>query len=86
MIEKRIKMNQNSAKLLFKELPYYNVNIQLAHGQFNNLLGQTLHSKNYLEKLHSLYDLDLFKTNLPSTNDIDPNTQFDNIRSNYYSP
>lgn len=80
------RMNLNSVKMLFKELPYYNVNIQLAHGQFNNLLNQKLHCKNNLDKLHSLYDLDLFKTNLPTTNDIDSNLQFNNIRSNYYSP
>jgi len=84
-----MKVNNNDQKLtrsFFREMPYYNVNICSTHGQFNNLLATNLVSKNHLMKLHSLGDLDLFKTNLPATKNIDQNFQFDRIRLNYYSP
>lgn len=75
--------------LTLKELPYYGYNIITTHGQFNNLLScdnscnKFLPSKKYLEKLHSLYDLDLFSLNTGQNIEGYPNC---NISSNYYSP
>ena len=63
-------------KSLLKDLPYFNFrgNLVLAHGQFNNSLNSELPTKRDLDKLHSLYDLDLFNLNMAfdtnqSTND-----------------
>ena len=41
------------------ELPYANVDIIRAHGHFN-MLKSDLPAKKYLDKLHDIYDLDLF--------------------------
>ena len=53
-------------KSLLKDLPYFNFrgNLVLAHGQFNNSLNSELPTKRDLDKLHSLYDLDLFNLNM----------------------
>ena len=48
---------------ILSELPYANVDIIRAHGQFNNVLNSDLPTKKYLDKLHSIYDLDLFCLN-----------------------
>ena len=74
---------------LLTELPYYGYNIVITHGQFNNLLvdqfinGKSLPTKKNLDKLHSLYDLDLFNLNSGLNYD---NSHNHNIISNYYSP
>ena len=75
---------------VFKELPYFNYNVITSHGQFNNLLdaqsknGKFLPTKKYLDKLHSLYEMDLF--NLNTGQDTYNSFQKQNISSNYYSP
>ena len=76
-------------KCFFQELPHYNVNDLIGfHGQFNNLLlanNGRLPTKRYLEKLRSLYDLDIFSLNVRQTNDINPDIQCNNlITANYY--
>lgn len=74
---------------LFKELPYFNCNIVASHGQFNNLMSTScLPSKKYLQKLHSIYDLDVFSLNSIVNCNINPDTQlvYNQIRANYYSP
>lgn len=63
-------------------LPYYNCkDIPFVHGRFNNLIGDNLHSKNTLEMLHSLYDLDilnLFNINIdPDSNLLETRLRFD---------
>lgn len=83
--------NSNDQKLiksLFKELPYHGLNIVTSHSQFNNLLRDSqLQTKRHLDKLHSLYDLDIFSLNTKQSTDINPDLQcFDKLRSNYYSP
>lgn len=61
-----------TSKLLFRELPYVSVSdIVSYHGQFNNDISNSLPTKKYLDKLSSLYDLDLFSLNIQ--NDINPN-------------
>ena len=59
------KRIQKLNKSLLRELPYYNYrgSLILGHGQFNNLLDSELPTKRTLEKLPSLYDLDIFKMN-----------------------
>ena len=84
-----LKQQSKCNKSLLKELPYYSVNIILAHGQFNNLTDScSLPSKKYLEKLRGLHDLDLFSLNTRNELDIDPNRNFVNTspRSKYFSP
>ena len=75
-------------KFLFKELPYYGVNIFSSHDQFNNLMKSELSSKLSLSNLPSLCDLNLFTLNTAQNNSINPNENldFNLIRSNYYSP
>ena len=60
------KQQQKLNKSLLKDLPYFNFrgNLVLAHGQFNNSLNSELPTKRDLDKLHSLYDLDLFNLNM----------------------
>ena len=54
---------------LLKELPYYGYDNATTHNKFNSLLadqftnGKSLLTKKYLDKLHSLYELDLFNLN-----------------------
>lgn len=82
------KTNQREAKSLFKELPYFGHNIS-HHGQFNNTLTTPLPTKRYLDKLHSVYDLDIFTLNTAQNSDINPDSQsfsHNQIRTNYYSP
>ena len=69
------------------ELPYVSVSdIVSYHGQFNNVISNSLPTKKYLDKLSSLYDLDLFSLNIQ--NDINPNSDlfYENIKSHYYMP
>lgn len=71
-----------------KELPYYNVTScpLTVHGQFSNSLANDLPTKQLLDKLPGLYDLDLFNLNI--NEDINPHKNFayKQFRSNYYSP
>ena len=83
------KEAQKITKRLFRELPYYGVNIVTAHQQFNNLMPENhLPTKKDLDKLHSLYDLDIFTLNTRPNVHINPDSEFSHsqIRTNYYSP
>ena len=63
---------------------YYGANIVIHHGQFNNSLPDSnLSTKKYLDKLHSLHDLDLFSLNCKQSFDF---LSSNRIRCNYYSP
>ena len=73
-------------KSTLSELPYANVEIIRAHGQFNNILNSDLPTKKYLDKLHSIYDLDLFRLNTESTLNPDRNLSMQQIRCKYFSP
>ena len=76
--------DQNSPDTLslFRELAYFGLNVNLAHGQFNNCLPSHLSAKKYLEKLSSIYELNLFRLNALE----DPNSGDSRIHSRYYSP
>ena len=81
-----VKNSNNTARLLFKELPYFGINFIPIHGQFNNILSSSLPTKKYLEKLTSFHDLDLFSLNIDSNINPDLNVPNLKIRSQYYSP
>ena len=84
------KQQQKLNKSLLKDLSYFNFrgNLVLAHGQFNNSLKSELSTKRDLDKLHSLYDLDLFNLNTAfDTNQTDNDALMSQcIRSRYFSP
>ena len=69
---KRNKQHEKVLRDLLKELPYFNCKRNLAgfHGRFNNLLQSNIRSKRYLDKLTSLYELDLFKLNTLCNSDV----------------
>ena len=78
---KTSKLVNKERKQLFSHLPYSNCNIVIAHSQFNNSDNSLLPTRKKLEKLTSLYDLDLFDLNstlLGDTN-IDPDQNRGNI-------
>ena len=84
-ISAEVKQN----KAFFLELPYNGQSsIIQCHGKFNNLLTNDNHpSKKYLERLPSLYDIDIFSLN--SVNNKFYDTDFSAIypiRCKYYSP
>ena len=60
------KQQQKFNKSFLKDLPYFDFrgNLVLAHGQFNNSLNIELPTRRDLDKLHSLFDLDLFNLNM----------------------
>ena len=84
------KQQQKLNKSLLKDLPYFNFrgNLALAHGQFNNSVNSELPTKRDLDKLHSLYDLDLFNLNMAfDTNQTDNDALVSQyIRSRDFSP
>ena len=84
------KQQQKLNKSLLKKLPYFNFrgNLVLAHGQFNNSLNSELPTKRDLDKLHSLYDLDLFNLNMAfDTNQTDNDAIISQCNiSRYFSP
>ena len=76
-----------TSKSLFRELPYVSVSDLVSHhGQLNNFINNSLPTKKYLDKLSSLYELDLFSLNIQ--NSINSNSEMfeENIKSHYYSP
>ena len=84
-ISTEVKQN----KAFFFELPYRGLSsIIQCHGKYNNLLtNDNLPSKKYLERLPSLYDIDIFSLN--SVNSKFYDTDFSAIypiRCKYYSP
>ena len=80
------KQAEKNNKCTLRELPYFSYRGDLAslHGRFNNSLSSTKPTKRNLEKLTSLYDLDLFSLN--NDNVSNPEELFPYIRSKYYSP
>ena len=74
------KYDEKVNNAMFRELPYHGVNILASHGQFNKSLSSIHIAKNYLDKLTSLYDLDLFNLNTNPYSDINPDY---NIMSNH---
>ena len=87
---KRNKQHEKVLRGLLNELPYFNCKGNLAdfHGRFNNLLQSNIRSKRYLDKLTSLYDLDLFKLNTLCNRDVNTvdNLYNQRIHSRYFSP
>ena len=61
----RSKAMVKSFRSIFKELPYFGCtsNLSEIHGQFNNSFSTSCKTKIELDKLTSLYDLDLFSLN-----------------------
>ena len=80
--EKRVCLVKNS--ILIK-LPYANVDIVRSHGQFNNVLNSVLPTKKYLDKVLSIYDLDLFCLNTEPKLNLDRNLSLQQIRCKYFS-
>ena len=83
-LQNQVKQNKH----LFRELPYFGQNTTLCHGEFNNLIqSNDLPTKKYLERLPSLYDIDLFSLNLDeksnSNSELSP---FRPIHCKYNSP
>ena len=81
--EKRFCSTKNS---ILSELPYANVDIIRAHGQVNNLLNSDLPTKQYLDKLHSINDLDMFCFNTEPKLNPNRNLSMQQIRYKYFSP
>ena len=81
------KRDSKLTKQLFRELPYNGINIVYAHGQFNNILPSQIPTKRYLQRLTSIFDVDMFNLNEDNSM-VDPelNCLFQNIRCKYYSP
>ena len=67
---------------MFRELPYADVNIVVNHEQFNNSLPSNHIPKNYLEKLTSIYGLDLFNLNRNSNPNSDISPDQNNMNNN----
>ena len=79
------KRDSKLFKQLLRELPYNGINIVYAHGQFNNSLPSQIPSKKYLERLTSIFDVDIFNLNDDnSLVDPDVNCLFKSIRCKYY--
>ena len=72
----------NSAQCLFCELPYYWEH----HDQFNNSLNNNLTTKQQLQCLRSLYDIDVFSLNINTFVNPDHNLNYKPIQCTYYSP
>ena len=87
---KRNKQHEKVLRDLLKELPYFNCKGNLVdfHGRFNNLLQSKIRSKRYLDKLTSLYELDLFKLNTLCNSDVNTidNLYNQSIHSRYFTP
>ena len=75
-------MTMNSAQCLFRELPYYGIELIEHHGQFNNSLNNSLTTKRQLQCLKSLHDLDVFSLNINTIH----NLNYKPMQCNYYSP
>ena len=82
-MERSEKCLQRETKLLFRELPFHGTN---TYDQFNKSLVNGLPTNKYLNKLSSIYDLDLFNLNMNPNINPDYNASNRQIRSQYYSP
>ena len=84
------KTREQNAKVLFKELPYFDLTgrLPLYHGQFHNSFQSELPTNRSLESFSGFYDLNLFKldTNLDARLDTDNNLFNHKIYSRYFSP
>ena len=62
---RRNKTEERVGKLLLCELPYFNFrgNLALCHEQSNNSISVDWWPRRNLDKLNSLYDLDIFSLN-----------------------
>ena len=87
---RRNKSEERASKLLLSELPYFNFrgNLALYHGQFNNSIPVEWRPRRHLDKLNSLYDLDIFSlnSNLDACLSIESNLPNQRIQSRYFSP
>ena len=87
---RRNKTEERASKLLLCELPYFNFrgNLALYHEQSNNSISVDWWPRRNLDKLKSLYDLDIFSLN--SNMDAYLNTEFNlpnqRIQCRYFSP
>ena len=65
MASLHLRLEVKATELLLKELPYFNVrgDLTLCHRHFNNLVPTVCQTRNNLDKLTSLYDLDIFDLN-----------------------
>ena len=87
---RRDKTEERASKLLLRELPFFSFrgNLALYHGQFNNSISVDWWPRRNLDKLNSLYDLDIFSLN--SNLDAYLNTEYNlpnqRIQSRYFSP
>ena len=70
--------NSRDTLSLFRELPYFGINENLAHSQFNNCLPSHLPATKCLEKLSSIYDLNRFRLN--ALEDLNPGDTLYNHR------
>ena len=69
----RNKTTMKSIRSTLKVLPYYSSgNLAEIHGQFNNSVSTTCKTKKELDKLTSLYDLDLFSLNTTLDHNLNP--------------
>jgi len=74
---------------MLKELPYFSYNGDLSqiHGRFNNSFSIPWKSERDLDKLISLYDIDLFSLNTTLDYNLNPFIQsFYKLFSKYFSP
>ena len=71
---------------LFCELPYFGLNINLAHGQFNNCLPAHLPTTKNLLKLSGIYDLNLFRLNALEDPNAGDSLYNHRIHRSHYSP
>ena len=62
---RRNKTEERASKLLLRELFYFKFrgNLALHHGQFNDSISFDWWPRRNLDKLNSLYDLDIFSIN-----------------------
>ena len=86
-LRRRDKVLEKAQRLTLKGLPYYTFsgNLPLFHGQFNNSVSTTSQCRTHLDKLSSLFDLDLFNlcTNLDGQLN---NNNYDHSQCQYLSP
>lgn len=86
----RNKTEERASKLLLWELPYFifTGNLALYHRQFKNSISVDWCPRQNLDKLNSLYDLDIFSlnSNLDTYLNSDFNLPNQRIQSRYFSP
>ena len=90
MNQRKDKLRSKSLKASLQELPYFNYrgDLTVCHGQFNNSYSPSCQTKKSLDKLSSLYDIDLFSLNTRQDEHLNSNNNLLNQRmySRYFSP